>query len=614
MSTWDDLISLYKETDLGKVFSSLSIDNIDKSAYNRLKIASLSQWILESARGNSELAKIHYNFGGLKWRKEMSSFAEFSAAKISYSAHDGIDDYCRFPSLEAFITGYWRFIKRTPYEGWEKKTATSNEYIEHIGSKYATDEEYSKKVISYFEEAESLLELDKSPHEKDSIHGKGEEDIDAVSKPKIKEFIPSPNFSSRHRVDVDTIVIHYTTGSLQSAINTFKSRAAAVSAHYIVDKNGDIYQMVDDSFTAWHAGHKPTNQRSIGIEHVAKQGDRITPQQEASSIQLIRWLMAEHSITKERIVPHKKILSEFKKDFTACPGELFGDRGESKKVDNFTEWVAKNFSHQRQPNIEEVEPESTEEVYTVRPGDTLTKIANFHDTTLDNLLLLNPDLEGAKTLFINQKIVVFRGREDRDNSLSDRRSLRIPIRISEKTLDSSTYQPFSHFLLGDVTITGGYMEKHHAHSPKREMKAIFLDGSIRILPGGIRRNIGIDYSVAPGKVKAWYDGKITKRGLEKGYGRRIHMLLDALFEYKGQKYQVYQAFAHLGKFLSALDQRIAQGDSIGIMGGSSTRTLSDGRLKVIDGAYPLHVDLSTFCIMGGERVEIHPQLLDDQLV
>lgn len=603
MDAWDTLVLRYRETDLSKVFSSLGISGIDKSAYNGLKIASLSQWIVESGRGNSGLAKVHYNFGGLKWREEMSSFAGFSAAKTSYSAHDGVDDYCRFPSIEAFITGYWKFISRSPYEGWETRTKTPSDYIHYIGHKYATDPKYSEKVIAYFEESRTLLDFDRGSS--DLGHpGSGSGDR---SRPALKKFIQSPNFDSRHGVDIDTIVIHYTTGSLQSAISTFKSDAEQVSAHYIVDKNGDIYQMVKDAFNAWHAGHKPTNQRSIGIEHVARQGERITPRQEASSIQLIQWLMAEYDIAKERIIPHKKVGR-----FTACPGELFGDRGDSEKIDNFNEWVDKHFSREPRLDIEDVRPEETEEIYIVQPGDTVTKIASFHDTTLENLLVLNPELRDAKTLFTNQKIVVFRGKEGQENSFFGPRALKLPLRISEKTLSPKTYQRFSHISLGDMTITGGYMEGHHAHSKKLAMKAIFLDGNIRTLPGGVRRNIGIDYSVAPQKVRAWYDGKITKRGLERGYGRRVHMLLDALFEYKGKQYQVYQAFAHLRKFLAPLNQKVSQGDLVGMMGGSSTRTIS-GRLEVIDDIYPLHVDLSTYCIMGGERVEIHPQLLDDQL-
>jgi N-acetyl-anhydromuramyl-L-alanine amidase AmpD len=71
-----------------------------------------------------------------------------------------------------------------------------------------------------------------------------------------------------------------------------------VSAHYIVDKNGDIYQMVADSDKAWHAFGE--NADSIGIEHVARPGETLTPAQEQATVHLIRWLMAEYKISKEQ--------------------------------------------------------------------------------------------------------------------------------------------------------------------------------------------------------------------------------------------------------------------------------------------------------------------------
>ena len=319
MSIWDDLVLLYKNTDLGQIFSSLDISGIDRSSYDGLKIASLSQWILESGRGTSELSKVHYNFGGLKWRSEMSSFADFSATKVTYAAHDGTDFYCRFPSLKAFITGYWKFISRLPYEGWEEHVASPNDYINHVGDIYAPGQNYPEKVKRLFEEAQIFLEIaDESSSIQDDMHGPGE---DPIPKLRIKEFIRSPNFDIRQRgVDIDTVVIHFTTNTLQSAINTFKNPAEEVSAHYVIGKNGDIIQMVKDLDRAWHAGHGPTNHRSIGIEHEAFPGDRITSLQEKSSIELVRWLMAEYDIPKERIIAHKEVKG------TDCPGDLFGDR------------------------------------------------------------------------------------------------------------------------------------------------------------------------------------------------------------------------------------------------------------------------------------------------
>ncbi|TVV72053.1 glucosaminidase domain-containing protein [Sphingomonas solaris] len=75
-----------------------------------LKPVTLAQWLLESGRGTSALARDHLNFAGLKWRAEMAPFA----TRVDHAAHDGADAYCRFASVEAFIGGYWAFLARRP--------------------------------------------------------------------------------------------------------------------------------------------------------------------------------------------------------------------------------------------------------------------------------------------------------------------------------------------------------------------------------------------------------------------------------------------------------------------------------------------------------------------
>jgi N-acetylmuramoyl-L-alanine amidase len=124
---------------------------------------------------------------------------------------------------------------------------------------------------------------------------------------------PSPNFASRMGHTIDTIVLHNTDGSLAGAINRFLTPAAQVSAHYIVDRDGQITQMVHDADTAWHSGNKPVNQKSIGIEIVADATNLgMTHAQEESLVALIEYLLGAYGITT--IVPHRSIHA------TACPG------------------------------------------------------------------------------------------------------------------------------------------------------------------------------------------------------------------------------------------------------------------------------------------------------
>lgn len=143
-----------------------------------------------------------------------------------------------------------------------------------------------------------------------------------VTKPKVDQLSTTPNKSSRAGVDIDHIVIHYTTSqSLTGTLNHFKKASSEVSAHYVVGQDGKLVQVVSDSENAWHAGKKSMNRRSIGIEHVAAPGDKITAAQAQKSAALIKWLMQEYDISKTNIIPHVCVKS------TNCCGDLFADFG-----------------------------------------------------------------------------------------------------------------------------------------------------------------------------------------------------------------------------------------------------------------------------------------------
>jgi N-acetylmuramoyl-L-alanine amidase len=118
-----------------------------------LKAVTLAQWLLESGRGESALARDHFNFAGLKWRTEMAGHAE----PVSYDAHDGRCDYCAFASPEAFIRGYWRFMERKPYEGWKDQSRDAASYLGAIIPTYCPDPGYTERVLRLLPEAGQLL-------------------------------------------------------------------------------------------------------------------------------------------------------------------------------------------------------------------------------------------------------------------------------------------------------------------------------------------------------------------------------------------------------------------------------------------------------------------------
>lgn len=140
-------------------------------------------------------------------------------------------------------------------------------------------------------------------------------DRQKVEKPPVISR-PSPNFNSRDGADIDTVVLHHTAGSTAAgAISTMRS--AGISSHYVVDKDGKIYQLVNDKMEAFHAGvsalrgdTSPTvNQRSIGIEivNLGNSRDPFTEKQMQALEKLVPWLMKTYKVPMKNLVGHRDV-------------------------------------------------------------------------------------------------------------------------------------------------------------------------------------------------------------------------------------------------------------------------------------------------------------------
>jgi beta-N-acetylhexosaminidase len=114
------------------------------------------------------------------------------------------------------------------------------------------------------------------------------------------------------------IVEHYTAStSFSSAYNTFAAdvpdgelhQLPGVCAHFIIDRDGTIYQLVRTTIMCRHT--VGLNYVAIGIEHVGTSdaevlGDRA---QMRSSLALTGWLMAKYGITLANVIGHNESLS-----------------------------------------------------------------------------------------------------------------------------------------------------------------------------------------------------------------------------------------------------------------------------------------------------------------
>ena len=142
----------------------------------------------------------------------------------------------------------------------------------------------------------------------------------------------SPNYSRkvRRKSEIKFIIIHYT--GMQSeieSINRLKSQKYKVSCHYLINRKGQVIQMVKDTNIAWHAGKSKwknfvnLNKNSLGIELVNKGHQNgyqnFSSRQITSLIKLCKNLKRKYFIKKENFLGHSDIAPLRKLD----PGEKF---------------------------------------------------------------------------------------------------------------------------------------------------------------------------------------------------------------------------------------------------------------------------------------------------
>jgi N-acetylmuramoyl-L-alanine amidase len=140
---------------------------------------------------------------------------------------------------------------------------------------------------------------------------------------------PSPNHGQR-RSGIDMLVLHYTgMTTAKAAMARMCDPAAEVSAHYLVDEDGTVTQLVAEERRAWHAGAAfwsgvtDVNSRSIGVElqnpgH--EYGYRDFPATQIAALtDLAGGIVARHAIPPALVLGHSDVAPRRKQD----PGERF---------------------------------------------------------------------------------------------------------------------------------------------------------------------------------------------------------------------------------------------------------------------------------------------------
>tara|TARA_A100001011_G_C14283215_1_gene832448 strand:+ start:1595 stop:2227 length:633 start_codon:yes stop_codon:yes gene_type:complete len=117
--------------------------------------------------------------------------------------------------------------------------------------------------------------------------------------------------------------------SMRAAINRLTDNRHKVSCHYLISREGKIFQIVDDKNVAWHAGKSKwgkfvnLNKKSIGIELVNKGHQfgyqKFSAKQIKALIKLCIKLKNKYKIQNRFVLGHSDIAPLRKSD----PGEKF---------------------------------------------------------------------------------------------------------------------------------------------------------------------------------------------------------------------------------------------------------------------------------------------------
>ena len=132
--------------------------------------------------------------------------------------------------------------------------------------------------------------------------------------------------AGRQGSSIKHVVVHHNGGnlSIQGCYDVWQTREA--SAHYQVDANGRIGQLVHDSDTAWHSGSWAENVQSIGIEHadISTSPWRVSDATLDNGAHLVAAICRAYKLGRPQwgvnVFPH----SHFKS--TECPASLAGDQ------------------------------------------------------------------------------------------------------------------------------------------------------------------------------------------------------------------------------------------------------------------------------------------------
>lgn len=148
---------------------------------------------------------------------------------------------------------------------------------------------------------------------------------------QVNKLITKVNYNKGNNRKIMYIVVHYVgaLGGAEANCKYFYDVNRNASAHYFVGHAGEVWQCVEDKDIAWHCGAKSyvhpscRNSNSIGVEMCVKKDANgnwyFEAATVASTIDLVRELMAKYDIPVEHVIRHFDVTSK------VCPQPYVAD-------------------------------------------------------------------------------------------------------------------------------------------------------------------------------------------------------------------------------------------------------------------------------------------------
>ena len=145
-------------------------------------------------------------------------------------------------------------------------------------------------------------------------------------------WVASPNFDERRP---NLVIIHHTSDdTVDEALRTLTSPERKVSSHYLISRNGEILQLVEERARAWHAGKSwwggvtDINSISLGIELDNNGSEPFADAQIDALLGLLEGIRQRYPIPGANFIGHADVAPTRKDDPSALfPWQKLAARG-----------------------------------------------------------------------------------------------------------------------------------------------------------------------------------------------------------------------------------------------------------------------------------------------